>query len=125
MKPEIEALIKKAKSSLESAKLLFDKDFFEFAASRAYYTMFYIAEAFLLNKNLSFSKHSAVISAFGKHLTKTEEIPQKFHRYLIEGFECRNIGDYDLVIVLSKEKAYEQITRAEEFIELAEKRIKQ
>lgn len=42
--------------------------------------MLYIAEAFLLEKGLTFSKHSAVISAFGKHFAKTGELPKDFHR---------------------------------------------
>lgn len=38
---------------------------YDFAVSRAYYAMFYIAEAFLLGQDLSFSSHAGVISAFG------------------------------------------------------------
>ena len=36
-----------------------------FAASRAYYAMFYAAEALLQSRGLAFSKHSAVHAAFG------------------------------------------------------------
>jgi uncharacterized protein (UPF0332 family) len=32
--------------------------------------MFYIAEAILLDDELNYSKHSAVIAAFGKHFVK-------------------------------------------------------
>ena len=45
--------------------------------------MFYIAEAFLVGENLSFSKHSAVISKFGELFARTSKIDPKFHRYLI------------------------------------------
>jgi uncharacterized protein (UPF0332 family) len=34
--------------------------------------MFYVAQAFLAGEGLSFSKHSAVIAAFGQHFAKTE-----------------------------------------------------
>jgi uncharacterized protein (UPF0332 family) len=44
--------------------------------------MFYVAQAFLLGDGLAFSKHSAVISAFGQHFTKTGRAPADFHRYL-------------------------------------------
>jgi uncharacterized protein (UPF0332 family) len=46
---------------LQAARLLAEGGFFDFAISRAYYSMFYIAEAFLLGERLAYSKHSAVI----------------------------------------------------------------
>ncbi|MGF1461279.1 MAG: hypothetical protein ACFBSG_19905 [Leptolyngbyaceae cyanobacterium] len=55
----------------------------DFAASRANYTMFYIAEAFLWHKGLSFSSHAAVVSAFGREIAKPEIVPIQFHRYLL------------------------------------------
>ncbi len=61
MKPEQIALLRKAAESLRAAELLATNELFDFAASRAYYTMFYVAEAFLLNKGLTFSSHAAVI----------------------------------------------------------------
>ncbi len=63
MKNEIQALIEKAHASLEAAELLGQQGYYGFAASRAYYAMFYAAEALLLERNLSFSSHSAVIAA--------------------------------------------------------------
>ena len=95
MTPEQAALLKKAKDSLEASRLLVERGFYDFAVSRAYYSMFYIAEAFLLGEGLSFSKHSGVIAAFGQHFVKTGKVPQEFHRFLIEGEDSRNIGDYD------------------------------
>lgn len=118
MTPECLALIKKAETSLKAAKLLADEGLYDFSVSRAYYTMFYVAEAFLLKKGLSFSKHSAVISAFGQHFVKTNKIPTEFHQYLIEGQDYRNIGDYDTGSGLSDTQALEQITHAEKFLKL-------
>jgi uncharacterized protein (UPF0332 family) len=56
--------------------------------------MFYIAEAFLVGENLSFSKHSAVISKFGELFARTGKIDPKFHRYLIDAEQIRLKGDY-------------------------------
>jgi uncharacterized protein (UPF0332 family) len=121
--PEQEALLKKAKASLEGARLLSSQRFYDFAVSRAYYAMFYVAEAFLLGEGLAFSKHSAVIAAFGQRFAKTARVPQEFHRYLIEGEASRNVGDYDTGPGLSEKDATEQIRRAEEFLNLAERSI--
>lgn len=44
--------------------------------SRAYYAMFYLAQAFRLEKQLEFSSHAGVISAFGREFGKTGRIPR-------------------------------------------------
>ena len=123
MMAEQTALLKKAESSIESAKLLTANGFHDFAVSRAYYAMFYLAEAFLLGEGVSFSKHSGVISAFGQRFAKTGRVPVDFHRYLIEGQESRTVGDYDTGMSLSNVDADEQIKRAEKFLELAKQLI--
>jgi len=124
MTPEQAALIKKAQDSLRAARVLADQEhLYDFAVSRAYYTMFYIAEAFLLGEGLAFSKHSAVIAAFGQHFAKTGRVPEEFHRYLIEGEGSRNISDYDIQPGTTPDKAAEQIARAKKFLELAEHAI--
>jgi len=69
---EIDSLIKRAKRYIKSAELLLNDKDYEFSVSRTYYAMFYAAQAALLTKNLSFSSHKGVISAFGKHFIKTE-----------------------------------------------------
>lgn len=85
------ALLTKAHESHHAAQVLLDSGHMEFAAALAYYTMFYVAQAFLLGVDLSFSKHSAVIAAFGREFVKTGKI----HRYLIEAQEARLTADYD------------------------------
>jgi hypothetical protein len=47
------ALLKKARDSLHGAKLLAGDGLHDFAASRAYYAMFYVAEALPLGEGLS------------------------------------------------------------------------
>lgn len=123
MKKEQKQLLDKALESIAAAKILFNEEYYEFCVSRTYYTMFYIAQAFLLELDLSFSKHSAVISGFGKEFVSTNKIDNKFHRYLIDAQNIRNIGDYDTVNEVSKEEAATEVKRAEEFIELAKCKI--
>ncbi len=123
MTPEQKNLIEQANESLSAAKLLYREGYYGFAAARAYYTMFYIAEAFLLGKDLAFSKHSGVHAAFGEHFSKTGIVPPEFHRYLIRGMEIRHIGDYSMGKNISPEESAEQISNAEQFIKLAEKII--
>jgi uncharacterized protein (UPF0332 family) len=91
---EIQALLRKARESLQAATLLKERGFFDFSASRAYYSMLYAAEAILLTKDLRLSKHQAVIAAFGKHFAKSELVPVELHRFLLDGFRNRLEGDY-------------------------------
>ena len=58
MTPEQLELLLKARQSLSAARLLLNNSYPDYATSRAYYTMFYIAEAFLEGEGMSFSKHS-------------------------------------------------------------------
>ena len=87
-------LITKAIQSLEAARMLLQGGFSGFAVSRAYYAMFYAAEAFLEGEGLSFSRHSAVIAAFGERFAKTGRVPVALHRQLIQAEQVRLQGDY-------------------------------
>jgi uncharacterized protein (UPF0332 family) len=112
-------LLIKAQRSLNAAKELNNKDYPDFATSRAYYAMFYVAEALLLKENLSFSSHAGVISAVGKYLVKTSKIPSPYHRYLIDAQDQRNRGDYDANSNLTKKDANKFIIQAEEMLSFA------
>jgi uncharacterized protein (UPF0332 family) len=122
--PEQKALLDKAQESLGAAELLAKNEYFGFAVSRSYYSMFYVAEAFLLGEGSAFSKHSSVIAAFGQLFAKPGRIPTQFHRYLIEAADSRNVGDYDSGAELSKDDVDLQIGRAKEFLALAKEMIK-
>ncbi|NJK35652.1 MAG: HEPN domain-containing protein [Oscillatoriales cyanobacterium SM2_2_1] len=109
----------KAQQSLEAAKLLLTNGYPDYATSRAYCTMFYIAEAFLEGAGLSFSNHSAVIAAFGREFAKPHRISPDLCRFLIEAQELRTTGDYGQFNAINIDQATEQIQRAKEFLALA------
>jgi len=56
---------------------------YDIAVSRAYYVMFYCAEALLDADGLTFSSHAAVVSGFGRHFAKTGRVPSELRRHLI------------------------------------------
>jgi len=123
MTPTQADLLQKAKDSLEASELLLKNGYPDFAASRAYYSMFYVAEAFLLERALSFSKHSAVVAAFGKEFCKTDKIAARFHGYLIEAMSFRHAGDYSPRPSVSSTQASEQLKKASELLKYAEKQL--
>jgi uncharacterized protein (UPF0332 family) len=116
----IEALLAKAKKSLAAAKLLTRDGYHDFAASRAYYAMFYVASALLADLGQSYSSHAAVISAFGREFAKTGRLDSKYHRWLIDAQDLRNIGDYGVGSQVPKEYAETVCDWATQFISAAE-----
>jgi uncharacterized protein (UPF0332 family) len=114
---EIQALLRKAERSLKASRVLIGSEDYDFSISRIYYVMFYCAEALLLTKDLKFSKHSAVIAAFGRDFVKTGLLSQKLHSYLIKGFRERQMGDYETMNLPSIEDAEEMAEDAKAFLE--------
>lgn len=93
MKSESRMLLAKSRRTLEAARFLLSGGYPDSAASRTYYAAFYAAEAFLLEHGLSFSSHSAVLSAFGRE-ARARQLPAELHRTLLDAFETRNAVDY-------------------------------
>lgn len=120
MTKEQELLLGKARDTLRAAKLLAANSLLDSAASRAYYTMFYLAGSLLLGKGMSFAKHGSLPAAFGQHLVKTGEVEAKFHRYLINAQDNRIEGDYSAQSRLTLTQVDAMITQAEEFLEMTE-----
>jgi len=123
MNLEQQGLLDKAARSLQAARILNVEGLAEFAVSRAYYAMFYIASAFLEGEGLSFSRHSAVIAAFGQHFARTGRIPTEFHRYLITAEQSRIRADYNVEPNITQEDATQLIARAKQFLEFAQQHI--
>jgi uncharacterized protein (UPF0332 family) len=114
-------LLEKAYISLTAARLLLQGSLPDFAVSRAYYAMFYVAQALLEGEGMAFSKHSVVIAAFGRHFARTGKAPIEFHQYLLKAQELRQSGDYGPPRAVTLEDARDQIARAENFLEVAER----
>jgi uncharacterized protein (UPF0332 family) len=86
--------------------------------------MLYAAQAMLLTKNLSFSSHKGVISAFGEHFIKTGIVPKEQGRALNKAFEKRQIGDYEYTFVISLEEAEEILDAGAKFVEMIAQHLK-
>ncbi|MBD3286710.1 HEPN domain-containing protein [candidate division WOR-3 bacterium] len=121
---EITSLIKRAQRYLKSAKLLLKEGDNESSVSRIYYAMFYSVQALLLTKNLSFSSHKGVISAFGEQYVKTGIFPNEMSRELTRAFEKRQAGDYEYTFVISAEEAEMLFGEGRDFVDRIIKYLK-
>ena len=117
-------LLDKAVDTIEGAELLLDHEKTNLAAGRAYYALFYVAEALLNEKGLQFSKHGDVIGAYGKEFAKTKLLDPKFHRWLRKGFDTRLIGDYHVDTKIEMNFVADMINQAREFLETAQDYLK-
>lgn len=117
---EVESLFQKAGRSFAASELLLGAGDADFAASRAYYGCFYVAEALLLSRGMSFSRHGQVIARFGEHFVKEGIVERRFHRLLDQAFELRQLGDYATELgVVDPEEVRQVIAEGREFLEAA------
>jgi uncharacterized protein (UPF0332 family) len=125
MSKEENFLLEKARENLKVAQLLVREGYFDVVASRTYYVMFYIAQALLLRLGLTYSSHSAVISAYGKEYAKTGILDPKFHQWLIKSKNLRQTGDYGMMIDVFMPDVKEALEWAAEFLKAAEAYLSQ
>lgn len=114
---EIASLLERSKKYLKSSKMLIGAEDYESSVSRSYYAMYYSAEALLLTKDLSFSSHGGVISAFGEHFIKTNIFPKEMGREFNRAFGKRQLGDYEHTFVISKDEAEKLLEKSTHFVE--------
>lgn len=89
-------LLARARESGSSAQLLLQAGDLVGAVNRAYYSMFYAAQAALVHEGIELrnAKHGTVVSRFGERLVKTGRVPDHFGRWLNQALELRSIVDY-------------------------------
>lgn len=121
-KQEIRELLEKARRSLHAAERLAQDGDYDFSVSRAYYAMFYGAQALLLTRDIRRSKHSGVIAAFNQQFIQSGEISRHHFLGLRDAFEDRAEGDYALMVI-SEEQARSGIAAAREFLEEITRRL--
>ena len=119
MKDSAKKLLDKAERAIIAANTLLSKGDTEFATGRAYYAMFYIAEALLDEKGLQFRKHGGVHGAFGEHFVKTGIFDAKYHRWLLGAFNRRIAGDYGIEVAFTQDEVQEMIDNAQAFLLVA------
>ncbi|MGE5223022.1 MAG: HEPN domain-containing protein [Omnitrophica WOR_2 bacterium] len=117
-------LLEKAERFIHSARVLTEEGDYDSAASRLYYAMLFTAQALLAARDLSFSSHRAVISAYGQHFAKTNALDPIFHKSLMTAFNQRQLGDYTVDSGIRKEDVEALSLDATAFIKAAKDWLK-
>ena len=121
MTPEME--IKKAKIALNEAKILFEAELYDGAASRSYYAAFHAMSALLANDGYRMKKHSGVISKFRELYIKTGIFDVSMSEQISDLFELRTRCDYGNAYAAEKADVEELIVNAETIITAIEERL--
>lgn len=119
LKIKISKNFARADESLLEAKTLLAQELYNGAVSRSYYAIFHCMAAAVLTKNLEFSKHSALIAAFGHQFIRENLIDKKYHKIAIDAFEARQIAEYDIFKQVNRKFAIKIFNEASEFIAMA------
>ncbi len=109
-------MLAKARRYLDTAEVLRQHGDYDSAVSRLYYAMFYCAQALLWARGLRFSKHQAVISAFGRHFSKTKLLPPELHAWLREAFDQRQTSEYQFSQAATEANVLDLGVKAQQFL---------
>jgi uncharacterized protein (UPF0332 family) len=122
MKDETRIFLDKARRAV-AAQTLLKSGSIDFAAGRAYYAMFYTAQALLYEKEIRTRKHSGVHAAFGENFAKTGILDLKYHRWLLDAFDKRIQADYGVEALMTKEDVERMMEQAQEFLNASRKAL--
>ena len=90
----VRELLTKVRRDLALAHLALQQDYYDGAVSRAYYAMFNAAQAAILSRGITKSRHLGVVSAFGFHFVRTGLVPSQLHQAFEAAYEKRLAADY-------------------------------
>lgn len=124
MHSEQKQRLENAIDNVEASRLLAHQRYYNIAITRAYYAMFYAAEALLLKYGLTFRQHDPVIDHFQQLFAEAEPLFQPYQDYLREAYSARLEADYKPMNRAKADDAIQQIRRAENFVSVVEGYLK-
>ena len=122
---EVRLYIRNAHEMLEVGVLNLSEGFYGSAVNRAYYAIFYAANALLVTLGLARSRHSGVIAAFREHFVKMGSIEAEYSDIYGRVMENRHVSDYEIEILIEKQVAARAMDDAHRFVERIEQYLDQ
>jgi uncharacterized protein (UPF0332 family) len=122
---EIQLYLDRAHQDLEAAESNLHHGFYGVTVARAYYATFYATSALLASRRISRSKHSDVLSTFGKHFVRAGLMEPEFAKMLGHAFDSRLDSDYDLMFVADRTLAEDLYSDAQSLVQRAERHLRQ
>jgi uncharacterized protein (UPF0332 family) len=114
---EVNLYVEHARQMLDVAASNLAHGFPGSAVNRAYYAIFYAANALLRTKGISRSKHSGVISAFREHFVKPGLIEVEYSDIYGRVMDNRQVSDYDVEVSTGPKVAADDLRDARRFVD--------
>lgn len=121
---EVNLYVEHARQMLDVAASNLAHGFPGSTVNRAYYAIFYAANALLRTKGISRSKHSGVISAFREHFVKPGPIEVEYSDIYGRVMDNRQVSDYDVEVSTDPEVAADDLRDARRFVDRSEAHLR-
>ena len=122
---EVVLYIENARQMLEVAAHNLADGFYGSAVNRAYYAIFYAANALLATQGITRSKHSGVIAAFRQYFVKPGLVEIEYGDIYGRVMDDRHISDYDVGAQIEPERARVDLDDARRFVERIERYLRE
>ncbi len=116
MDDKVVSLMKKAQKYLRSAAVLLELEDFDSCASRAYFAMFFSAQALLLKETKRFSTNQGIRTSFVQTFVDSGRLPRRAATALNHGSQLQEVADYGYAFAVGEEQAEELLQEAEAFV---------
>ncbi|MGD9100067.1 MAG: HEPN domain-containing protein [Anaerolineae bacterium] len=116
----VKTYLKAARQALAGGQHNLHSGFYGIAVNRAYYAVFYAANALLVTKGMVRGKHSGTISAFRQFFVKPGLIEPEYSDIYGSLMDDRHVSDYDMDTAIEPQRAETDVQDARRFVERIE-----
>lgn len=121
----VKTYLNAACEALAGSQYNLDGGYYAIAVNRAYYAVFYAANALLATKGLARGKHSGTISAFRQSFVKPGLIEPEYSAIYGSLMDDRHVSDYDMDTSVEPERAASDVESARTFVARIETYLRQ
>ncbi|MCD6197185.1 MAG: HEPN domain-containing protein [Deltaproteobacteria bacterium] len=107
----------RSKEALSAARLMYEKDHYNDAVNRLYYSCFYAVAALLATEGVHPGKHTAVRAFLNKNWIKTSKLSKETGRLYNTLFDRREKGDYGDYFRFNADDVEDWLKKVEKAIE--------
>ena len=122
---EVEWYIAQAHEALAAADDNIRLAHYATAINRAYYAMFYAANALLATKGIQRAKHSSALAAFRQEFVKPGLIEAEYSDSYGDAMDARHEADYTIDVRLTRNSTQDYLEDAQRFVARVEHYLKE
>lgn len=113
---KIDRLLKKSQKYLQSAAVLLELEDYDSCVSRAYFAMFYSAQALMLRKRNTLPRTQSLRTVFIESYVTTGRLPDRAGIAFSDAASLQEMADYGFDFVITQEAAEHILQEAEAFV---------